>query len=86
MMIPHTCHHYCIVYVCFLMATGAVCAGAACTALALPITLGCWSIHHNRVDVAAKPDTHQIFMYQSKKIPCKYLKFEVLFTSSQSPL
>jgi hypothetical protein len=61
--------------VCFLIATGAVCAGAVCAALALPILLGCWSIHHNRVDVAAKQDTHQIiYVSRQKKNPMQILK------------
>jgi hypothetical protein len=43
------------------MATGAVGARAASTALALPVVLSCRSIHHNSVDVAAKQRTCPIF-------------------------
>lgn len=39
------------------MTTGAVCAGAARTALALAIVLSCWSIHDHSVDVAACKST-----------------------------
>jgi hypothetical protein len=60
--------------VCFLIATGAVCAGAVCAALALPILLGCWSIHHNRVDVAAKQDTIKYLCIKAKKNPMQILK------------